>query len=353
MPPVLAAAADDVTPGEDALNERLPAEAKRRACLIFNPASGGAGHSAEVWSALREVGIWAEMIETKADESATGVARRAAESGRFDLVIAAGGDGTVAEVAKGLVGTQACLGILAQGTFNNVSRALGLPANDTRAACAVLARGRVRRIDVGRANGEHLFFEAAGVGLDAPLFPLGEELKDTRWYSPLPLWRVLRLLWQFKPVRVRFSLDRALAEAYVAPLTPSRPGGPVPVPRRRLGRRLTQAEGQREFDLSAFMVVAANGSHYGSGFTVAPGAVLDDGLFTVSVFRRFSKLELIRHFVSISRGGRRYTPKVDTFRAARLRLSCRTPLDCHVDGHPIGVVPLDLEILPRALKVIA
>lgn len=335
------------------MTERLAPESKRRACLIFNPASGGAGHSAEVWSALREVGIWAEMIETKADESPEGIARRAAESGRFDLVIAAGGDGTVAEVAKGLVGTQACLGILAQGTFNNVSRALGLPANDTRAGCAVLARGRVRRIDVGKANGEHLFFEAAGVGLDAPLFPLGEELKDTRWYSPGPLWRAVRLLWQFKPVRVRFSLDRPLADAYVAPLVPSKPGGPVPVGRQRSGRGMSRVEGQKEFDLSAFMVVAANGSHYGSGFTVAPGAVLDDGLFTVNVFRRFSKFELIRHFVSISKGGRRYTPKIDTFRAARLRLSCRTPLGCHVDGHPIGTTPLELEILPRALKVIA
>ena len=335
------------------MTERLPAEAKRRACLIFNPASGGAGQSAEVWEALREVGIWAEMIETKADESSAALARRAAEGGKFDLVIAAGGDGTVAEVARGLVGTDVCLGILAQGTFNNVSRSLGLPANDTRAGCAVLARGRVRRIDVGRANGEHLFFEAAGVGLDAPLFPLGEELKESRWYSPGPLWRAVSLLTRFQPVRVRFELDRPLLDAYVAPLVPVRPGAPVPVPRRALGRRLTREENQREFDLNAFMVVAANGSYYGSGFTVAPGAVLDDGLFTVSVFRRFSKFELIRHFVSISRGRRRPTPKVDTFRAARLRLTCRTALACHVDGHPIGTVPLELEILPRALKVIA
>lgn len=335
------------------MTEELQPESKRRACLIFNPASGGAGHSGEVWTALREVGIWAEMIETKADESPAALARRAADSGRFDLVIAAGGDGTVAEVARGLVGTPACLGILAQGTFNNFSRALGLPANDTRAGCAVLARGRVRRVDVGRANGEHLFFEAAGVGLDAPLFPLGEELKDTRWYSPSPLWRAVRLLWTFKPVRIHFSLDRPLLDAYIAPLAPVRPGTPVPVPRRSLGRHLTRAEGQREFDLKAFMVVAANGQYYGSGFTVAPGAVLDDGLFTVSVFRRFGKVELIRHFLSISRGRRRYTPKIDTFRVARLRLSCHTSLHCHADGHPLGTVPLDLEILPRALKVVA
>ena len=351
--PSVVPAADPADAVEDALTERLPPESKRRACLIFNPASGGAGHSSEVWSALREVGIWAEMIETTADEPATGVARRAAESGRFDLVIAAGGDGTVAEVAKGLVGTEACLGVLAQGTFNNFSRALGLPANETKAGCAVLGRGRVRRVDVGRANGEHLFFEAAGVGLDAPLFPLGEELKESRWYSPRPLWRALRLLTGFQPVRVNFEMDRALVDAYVAPLAPLRPGTPVPVPRHMRGRRLTGAEDQREFDLRAFLVVAANGPYYGSGFTVAPGAVLDDGLFTVSVFRRFSKLELIRHFLSISRGRRRYTPKIDTFRAARLRLTSRVPLGCHVDGHPIGTVPLELEILPRALKVIA
>lgn len=335
----------------DLLSENLPPESRRRACLIFNPVSGGptVNHQdqySEVFAALREAGIWAETVETRADESPAILARRAAGSGRFDLLIVAGGDGTVSEVAKGLIGHEVPLGIIAQGTFNNCARSLGLPVGDVRASCQVIARGRVRRMDVGLANDEHYFFEAAGVGIDAPLFPLGEELKDTKWWSPGPILRALKLFTKFQPVRVQFELDRSLGEAYAAPLRPVRLGS-----RPHHGR--SPVAEAREFDLRAFLVVVANGPYYGSGFTVAPGAVLDDGLFTISVFRRFSKTELVSHFVSISRGRRRPSPRIDTFRAAELRLSSHVPLHCHVDGRPIGTLPLRLKVLPRALKVLA
>ena len=64
---------------------------------------------------------------------------------------------------------------------------------DLDAACRVLARGQVRRVDVGVANDEHYFFEAAGVGIDAQLFPLGEEIKSGNWRR---LWQALRLAYQ-------------------------------------------------------------------------------------------------------------------------------------------------------------
>lgn len=320
---------------------------RQRACLILNPVSGdpsvdNQAQFAPIWAALREAGIWAEAVETKVGESPAALARRAAESG-YSVVIAAGGDGTASEVAKGLVNTDTPLGILPLGTFNNMARNLGLPLELT-AACQMIARGRVRRIDVGLANDEHYFFEAAGVGLDAPLFPLGEEIKNARWWTFRPVWRALQLLSRFQPVRIHFEFDRPVAWAYDRSLHSH-------APERRQHRYFGNQ--RRDFTLNAFLVVIANGSHYGSAFTISPGAVLDDGLFHVSVFRRFSKRELIRHFLSIYQGRRHYSPKIDTFRVAEMRLTSRAPLHFHVDGRPIGTLPLQVKIMHRALKVIA
>lgn len=314
---------------------------QRRACLLVNPVGGTVAKDhgeqvAGIWTALRAAGIWAEIVETKPDEPPHLVARRAVEEG-FSMVIACGGDGTVGAVAKGLVGTGCPLGILPLGTYNNFARALQLPLNlDT--ACRVLARGLVRRIDVGVANDEHYFFEAAGVGIDAKLFPLGEEIKSGNWRR---LWQAFRLAYQAEPEQIHFELDLPLSEAYHA--TASK--------RQREVLPFAAAE-QRDLDFSAYMLIVANGRYYGSGFTVAPDAFLDDGLLNIRIFRNFSKRELLKHFWSISRRRYAYSPKIDSFFASEVHITAKADLPFHVDGYQVGRLPLHLKSLPRALKVI-
>ena len=314
---------------------------QRRACLLVNPVGGTVAKDrgeqvAGIWTALRAAGIWTEIIETKPDEPPHLVARRAVEEG-FAMVIACGGDGTVGAVARGLVGTGCPLGILPLGTFNNFARTLQLPL-DLAAACRVLARGRVRRVDVGVANGDHYFFEAAGVGIDAQLFPLGEEIKGGNWRR---LWQALRLAYQAEPERIRFELNLPLSEAYQ----------PTAAKRRQKVTPFASGE-RRELDFSAFMLIVANGRYYGSGFTVAPDAFLDDGLLNIRIFRNFSKHELLRHFWSISRRRFAYSPKIDSFLANEVHITAKADLPFHVDGYQVGRLPLHLKCLPRALKVI-
>ena len=95
------------------------------------------------------------------------------------------------------------------------------------------------------------------------------------------------------------------------------------------------------------------GPFYGSNFAVCPGAILDDGLLSISVFRDFSKLELVWHFRSISRGRRQYHPKLEMFEGKTLEVSSSKPLSVHVDGQPIGTTPVRFRVLPKALKVVA
>ena len=107
-----------------------------------------------------------------------GDALQYAETNHCEWIAVAGGDGTVESVASNLVGTRFPLGVIPAGTFNNFARSLGLPL-DPIEACHVILAGNARPTDVGFANGKP-FFECLGSGLDAALYPLGEEIKSGR-----------------------------------------------------------------------------------------------------------------------------------------------------------------------------
>src|SRR5579859_2160307 len=150
-----------------------------RALAIVNPAAGRGEAHTEVAGALellRERFETVDVVETRVDHpTAAELGVHAVREG-YDAAIAAGGDGTAGGVARALVGTHVTLGILPFGTFMNIARALDLPRDDPAAAAAIIARGRVRAIDVGEVGGE-LCFEAAGIGLDADMFTAGRAIQ--------------------------------------------------------------------------------------------------------------------------------------------------------------------------------
>lgn len=291
----------------------------------------------DLLAALEAEDIRADLAFTKPDESPALLAQRAVEEA-YDMVIVGGGDGTVSEVAKGLIHAPIPLGIVPIGTYNNIARSLNIPT-DMAQACQVIAQGQIKSIDVGQANddNEHYFFEAAGVGLDAALFPLGEEVKGGQWGRML---QAARLAMGYQPQRLRIELDRPLAEATTR----------TSLRNKRFLRR--QLATRSEFQLQALLVVVANGPYYGTGFTVAPDAVMDDGLLTVSVYRKFSKWELVRHFWSISRGQYYYSPKIETYQVAKVRLTSIAKLPVHIDGHQIGELPVTFQVVKQALRVL-
>jgi len=256
------------------------------------------------------------------------------------LVVAAGGDGTVREIASALVGTDATLGIVPLGTFNNLARSLNLPS-DPDAACDLIQHRFTRKIDVGLADDRHYFFEVAGVGVDADLFPIGEEVKSGRFENML---RAICLASRHAQSSANLYFDRPVEEAYKHSFR-----GQFPLERRR--RRFKKR--RRGITIRCSFIAVGNGPFYGSNFAVCPGAVLDDGLFSISVFRDFSKFELIRHFWSISRGHRQYHPKLEMFEGKEFEVSSREALSVHVDGHLIGTTPMRFRVLPAALKVVA
>ena len=312
----------------------------RRVVLFQNPASGAENSESRRRIRQRLEAISDSLSEVTVDHGLN-LAGRAAEAAEenADLVVVAGGDGTVREVAGALVRTEMTLGIIPLGTANNLAMSLELP-HDPDAVCDLIQAGLTRHIDVGLADEHHAFFEAAGVGVDADLFPIGEEVKSGRFYS---LGRAVRLALMHRQTSVELRFDRPVNEAYQSSFR-----GKAPLKRRR--RRFRNPK--KSIRLRCSFVAVGNGPYYGTNFNVCPGAILDDGLLSIGVYRDFSKLELLRHFWSIGRGRRQLHPKMEMFKAKMVEIWSGTRLSVHVDGHPIGTTPVRFDVLPKALKVI-
>jgi diacylglycerol kinase (ATP) len=235
-----------------------------------------------------------------------------------DTVLAVGGDGTVNEVARGLLGTPAVLGIVPMGSGNGLARGLRLPLQPTRALEA-LESGLVRRMDVGMANGLP-FLNLAGLGFDAAVGA------DFHAHGGRGGRRGMASY-------VRLSLKRALAH------TP----GPVVLETPTAGR----------FELTPFVVVLANGRQYGSGAWVAPGARLDDGLLEVVIMAHASVLEILRNVPRLFRGTLERSRLYRRVTTPSALIRAQEPFPFHRDGEPEPATSqLEVRLLPRALPIL-
>ncbi|QBD81568.1 diacylglycerol kinase family lipid kinase [Ktedonosporobacter rubrisoli] len=298
-----------------------------RTILILNPTSGASNlasngtqqHTSEeveaiIVDALRTHGLEPEVWHTTPDDPGEGLARQAAQEGA-DIVIAAGGDGTIHAVASGVLNTSSVLGIIATGTMNNLARSLGIP-NTIAEACEVIARGTTHPIDVGQIN-DHIFLEVAGVGLEAELFPAAEEIKSQGFASTLRGIRDgLKALFAFQPIKFLISFD-----------------------------------GRRSRTYRALQITICNSPYYGARLRFAPMAIMDDGLLDILIYKNFSKLEYIRHAISISQGQRPLEPKMTRRKIRSLYVSAEQPVEVHADGIPCGHTPATISILAGALQV--
>ena len=144
-------------------------EEKKRARLIYNPTSGQEiikQNIAEVLEVLESIGYETSAFQTKPEHlSAQKEAERAAKAG-FDLVLVAGGDGTINEVVNGIAPLEhrPKIAIIPTGTTNDYARALKIPMGDPVAAAKIIAKNETKQIDIGRAFGDKYFINIAAAG---------------------------------------------------------------------------------------------------------------------------------------------------------------------------------------------
>jgi len=302
--------------------------------FIHNPKAGK--QDAELWPQLAEALGDVEVVSLDELGDAKNAPARAKASD-CQWIAVAGGDGTVEAVAASLIGKNIPLGIITAGTYNNLARSLNLPLEPLE-ACAVIKAGKTRPIDVGFANG-HPFFEALGSGLDAALYPLGEEIKSGRFHRWIDFFRKAYL---YHPEKFTLTLDRPISQALVHGSFNEN---------HHLMRRLARHQ-TSELTLSALMLTVSNGPFFGMNFAVAPDQRMDDGLLTVTVFSRHSKAQLWWHFFSIAFGKREYCPKSIALRVSGLKISSPKKMPVHLDGTPQkNLWPLEIECRRGALQV--
>lgn len=287
------------------------------ALMIVNPSAGlerTRRLGALLARCLKARGLDLELRMTSASDAAADAARAAVESG-CERVIVVGGDGTVNSVVGALAYTRAVLGVIPTGMANAFARELGIPLA-WQAACDIAVGRHQRVLDAARVGGRH-FALMAGIGFDAEV--------------------VARLNPRLK--RCMGPTAYVLAALGCAPrLRPAR-------------ARLWWDEG--ELDCRILMIVVANTAHYTYQWRLAPRARADDGLLEVVIFGWRKTLDPLAHVAGALAGRHTRHRGVVVLRTRRLWVECEPPLPLQVDGDPAGVTPAVVEILPRALKVLA
>lgn len=293
--------------------------------LVRNPVAGQRDVEDDlrrVLSYLAERGWDVSVRLTERPGHATELAREAATQG-YDMVVAVGGDGTIGEVAAGLVGTSTTLGVLPVGTGNQWAHMLDLPVwspvyrSALLDASRILVEGEHRRIDVGKADG-HYFVMWCGVGFDAQVAQDVEPHRKAR--------RSLGNL---------TYLVMAVAEAFFM-----------------RGTRTTVVVDGRALRYHALLIVIANAQLYGASFKLAPEARLDDGLLDIFVFRGNNLVDILCHFALLVLGRHTGSRGVEVLQGRNVYVSTENTLPTHVDGNPVGTTPLSVEVIPRALSVV-
>ncbi len=242
------------------------------------------------------------------------LAEEAVKSG-FQCVVAIGGDGTINEIARGLMGTQVPLGIIPKGSANGFSREFGIPL-DPRQACKTLFQSKELSIDVGKIN-EEPFFSVAGLGFDAQVGYAYNQAQKGGRRGRLPYFT--------QGIKEYFS--------YVPWAMNLRLGG-------------------QERRMTPFLIAIANTKQYGIGAKIAPKAVVNDGFLTLSIVHQAHWYEYLWHLPKVFTGNFDQAPFLETILTKEVTISLEKEAPYHIDGEiRFGGENLVAKIEPLALNI--
>jgi diacylglycerol kinase (ATP) len=295
------------------------------AVVFVNPLAGGGRTGKFLLRVRREFEarkMHAEFVITESSEDLESRAR-AAIAGGFRFLLAMGGDGTFQGLANASFGNDVLLGLLPSGGGNDFACALGLPS-DPVAAAQTLLRGQPRCVDLLRARTEdgrvRLYVGGGGVGLDAEAAPHAAGA-----YRRIPgRWRyiaaALRALRGFTALGVRAEF----------------PGSELP-----------------PMEAKVLLAGVLNTPTYGAGLRLAPDAQIDDGWLDTVFVQDLSAPEVLALLPRLLSKGDLPDSRVKRRRARKVRLLADRPCFFHGDGETLGRAPVEIEVVPRAVQILA
>ena len=266
--------------------------------FIINPVAGG-GRTKEIIPLIEETMEKHEkdyqIMLTSRPKEAINIAEDNAH--KFKTVVAVGGDGTINEVAKGLIkeknGTS--LGIIPGGTGNDLSRSLNIPSNP-KEALEILVKGNKKDIDVGLIN-DHYFLNIASVGLDAEVVINTEKVKKKIKGKIAYVIGLFKTLFRFKNKEVILEIDGEACKKDI------------------------------------MLIAVGNGKYYGGGMKVVPMASVDDGHFHMCLIKNVGKFKILFLFPSIFRGKHtKYKKYVEVHKAKDIKIKTEKELYLNLDG---------------------
>ena len=296
--------------------------------VAINP-SASFGKSREVGPAvvatLRALGHLVTSLTEPDFEQLRDSARRAIAK-KPDALVVVGGDGMVSLGVNLLAHTKVPLGIIPSGTGNDMARGLGIPVGNTEAAIEALVdalarparaidAGRIRHLDSETGEATTTWFASVlSAGFDAIVNERANRLRHPRGKSRYLVALVIELA-RLRPIRYRLVLDGV------------------------------------ETVTDAALIAVGNNQSIGGGMRVTPNAVVDDGLFDVLVVTPLSRIAFMRVFPRVFAGTHLTDPRVTVHRAKHVRIEADN-VAAYADGERVSLLPVDVEIVPGALRVL-
>ncbi|MBS1272325.1 MAG: Diacylglycerol kinase [Candidatus Marinimicrobia bacterium] len=297
--------------------QRTSRESSLRYTIVANPAAGnGKTLNAldELQYYLNESHLKYELVFTHSPMEAAEIASNKSQQGS-DVIVAFGGDGTINEVANGLVGGEAPLGIIPCGSGNDFSKSTGIP-KDISAAVDILGNHAVKSIDVGKIE-DRYFVNGMGIGFDALVNYRATQMQMLKGKTSY-VASIVSSLFQYQSIEMEVEFNGTV----------------------KTGK--------------TYLVALGNGFSVGGGFRLTPDAVLDDACFDVCHVAEVKKRTIIRHFSKLLDGRVGAVEQVTLSKSPDLTITSDEHLPIHIDGEVfrMDATEVNVKIVPSALPVI-
>jgi diacylglycerol kinase (ATP) len=248
---------------------------------------------------------------------------RAGLAAGYTRILALGGDGTFQQLVNAIgVSQDVVLGVLPAGGGNDLARALGLP-RDPISAAKLLLDGEIRFLDAARVRtsdgNQRLYLGGGGVGLDALAAQFAEGVYRNVRGRPRYLLSMIRALIGFHALPIRASIE----------------SGP-----------------NNQWEADALVLGVLNTPSYGAGLRLAPEAKVDDGMLDLVLVENLSLLQIVRLLPRLMINGELRTNRVRRQTLRRVRIETKSPAKFHGDGEILGWTPVEIEVVPGAIRML-
>ena len=297
-----------------------------KAELIVNLTAGGGKPKRQlefILKFLKENKLIFATSYTNHQKDAVALAKNASDNG-VELIISVGGDGTINEIINGIMQSKnhPALGIIPLGWANDFIKSINIPSNAIE-ACKIILKGNTQKIDLGLINKQIYFANICGIGFDAEITHLANQMKDRH-----PDWHFLATF-----VYVFATIRKLLAT---------------------FSYHLVKVKiNQEEIKTKILFIATGNGKVYGGKFKITPNALVDDGLLDICLVKDLGRLKYLAIIPKAIKGTHEKVKGIHFYKTKEIIIQSEKPIMAQVSGEEIKEQKqFNITVLPKSLKLI-